>query len=244
MKIVICEDERYWSEVLKLSISNWAISRKVGFNCETFFSPHGLISYFADGAAADVLFLDISFGEKMIDGMTLAKRLRKTGNTIPIIFVTVDSHRAADGYLVEAMGFLSKPIDEGRLALFLDLIVKRQRSQRMIKITSEGKINKVRQNEIVYVEINNHTVICHMGQRRLKLRGTLGDVLALLDAEHFVQIHRSYVIALDKIDNIKATYPYSVILYKDNELIDLPVSRKYIGRLIELYSDDVLERMI
>jgi DNA-binding LytR/AlgR family response regulator len=40
------------------------------------------------------------------------------GNAIPIIFVTVDAHRAADGYLVEAMGFLPKPIDENRLALF------------------------------------------------------------------------------------------------------------------------------
>lgn len=244
MKIVICEDEQYWSEALKLSISNWAISRKVDFHCDSFSSPHDLTSHIADNADTDVLFLDISLGEKVVDGMTLAKRLRKMGNTIPIIFVTVDSLRAADGYLVEAMGFLSKPIDESRLSLFLDRIIKRQKSQRIIKIMSEGRINNVYQNDIVYAEINDHTVIYHTMQGSLKLRGTLGEVLALLDTDYFVQIHRSYVVALGKIESIKPTYPYSVILHNNNESVDLPVSRKYIDKLIEVYSDDVLERMI
>jgi len=176
--------------------------------------------------------------------MTLAKHLRKMGNTIPIIFVTVDSLRAADGYLVEAMGFLSKPIDEGRLSLFLDRIIKCRKNQRIIKIVAENRLNNVYQKDIMYAEIIDHTVIYHTVKGSLTLRGTLGEVLALLGDEYFVQIHRSYVIALDKIDNIKTTYPYSVSLLENNGLVDLPVSRKYINKLLEVFSDDVLEKMI
>lgn len=244
MKIVICEDDQYWSETLKLLISKWAITRKVNYDCVYFSSPYDLINHIADNLDTDVFFLDISFGEKAIDGMTLAKHLRKMGNTTPIIFVTIDSFRAADGYLVEAMGFLSKPIDENRLSLFLDRVIKRQKNKKIIKIMSEGRINNVCQNDIVYAEINDHTVIYHTVQGSCKLRGTLGEVLSLLDADYFVQIHRSYVIALGKIDSIKTTYPYSVTLHKTNKAVDLPVSRKYIDKLIELYSDDILEKMI
>ncbi|WP_312448147.1 LytR/AlgR family response regulator transcription factor [Lacrimispora sp.] len=244
MKVVICEDEQYWTETLKTSIAKWAAARKVPFHCDSFVLPQELINHLTKNLDTDVLFLDISLGEQVVDGMTLAKHLREMGNTIPIIFVTVDSLRAADGYLVEAMGFLSKPIEEVRLSLFLDRIIKRQKNQRIIKIAAENRLNNVYQKDIVYVEIIDHTVIYHTVKYKLTLRGTLGEVLVLLGDEYFVQIHRSYVIALDKIDNIKTTYPYSVSIHENNGLVDLPVSRKYINNLMEAFSDDVLEKMI
>lgn len=244
MKIVICEDEQYWSEALKTSIAKWAALRKIKTHCSSFDSPYELANHLKAHVDDDVLFLDISLGEKVIDGMTLAKRIRKMGSTIPIIFVTIDSHRAADGYLVEAMGFLSKPIDEDRLVLFLDRIIRRQRNQKILKIMTDGHMTNIYQKDIVCAEINDHTIIYHTTQGSFSLRGTLREILAILDKEYFVQIHRSYVIALDKIDGIKTTYPYVVTLIKRDEIVNLPVSRKYINNLLEVYSDNILEKMI
>ena len=244
MKIAICEDERYWSEVLKTSVSKWAAARKVELDCGCFASPQELINHLKANSDVDLLFLDIALGEKVIDGMILAKRIRKMGSAIPIIFVTSDALRAADGYLVEAMGYLFKPIDEDRLALFLDRIIRRQKRQKVVKIMDEGRVTNFYQKDVVYAEVKDHTIIYHTTQGSISHRGIFSEILANLDDECFAQIHRSFVIALDKVDSIKTTYPYSVDMIKNNETVNLPVSRKYINNLLEMYSDDLLEKMI
>lgn len=242
MKVLICEDNHYWIETIQSLISKWSIQRLV--KCELFClsSPHKVIDYLKHNDV-DVLILDISFGGKKLDGMKLAKYLRLKGHNVPIIFITENIIRAIDGYLVEAIGFLSKPIEERRLSLFLDRIIKNKQINRTIKIMTNGHITSILQQDILYVEVNDHIVTFHTKQNRFQCRGTLSKIVNSLDKDCFVQIHRSYVIALDKIESIKTTYPYAVNLLNKNDIINLPVSRKYIAKLLELYSDNVLEKL-
>ena len=244
MKIVICEDERHWSNELQKSVSRWAIARRIEYQFSVFSAPQELIKYLSTNKDMDVVLLDISLGNEVIDGMVAAKHIRKMGSHVPIIFVTVDSFRAADGYLVEAMGFLGKPIDEKRLSLFLDRILRKKKSEKIIKIVSETAATNVLQSEIVYAEVKDHTIIYHTTKQDISMRGTLSDILELLGSEHFLQIHRSYVIASAKIYKIKSTYPYSVDVLNGIEVVNLPVSRNYIDKLLAVYSDDLLERLI
>lgn len=244
MKIIICEDEQYWAEVLKKAVKKWASVKSVDIQCTCFTTPQRLMLYLKENDHVDVIFLDITLGEASIDGMALAKLIRKTGGSMPIIFVSADPYRAADGYLVEAMGYLVKPIDENRLTLFLDRIIKQKRSQRVIIIESESRVTPINLRDIIFVEIRNHIVQYHTTQGIVNQRTTLNKVLLSLGEEYFVQIHRSYIIALDRIESIKSTYPYSVTLTVDNEPEELPVSRKYIKNLLDVYSDDLLEKMI
>lgn len=244
MKIVICQEEQYWIDTLKTAIAKWSSVRNIKCATTYFLSPQEMITYFTTHLDIDVLFLDISLGNQEIDGVILAKHIRKMGITVPIIFVSVDSYRAVDGYLVEAMGFLSKPIDENRFSLFLDRIVKKQRSKKAIKITVGGHIRNIFQDDIIYAEIHDHTVMYHTTQECLKFRSTLKEVLSTLDSAFFMRTHRSYIIRLDKIQSIKTTYPYSVNLHLDNEIVRLPLSRSYIDELLEVYSGDILGEMI
>jgi DNA-binding LytR/AlgR family response regulator len=244
MRIAICEDENYWVEAMKASVYQWASMRNIDLHCDVFFSPKELIKHLSVCKDTDVLFLDISLGSEVIDGVAAAKYIRKMGNEIPIIFITADSMRAADGYLVEAIGFLGKPIDEERLTLFLNRIVKQQKNNRVIKIVTENNIINVWQKDMLYAEVNNHTITFHTTKTRISQRGTLGDIFEILGNEHFVQIHRSYVISKEKIHSIKSTYPYSVDLLAGDHIISLPVSRNHIKGLLEIYSDNLLEKMI
>jgi DNA-binding LytR/AlgR family response regulator len=244
MKAVICEDERYWSDVLKEFISRWAANKNIEVQCVDFSSSQELIQYLRVHMDIDVVLLDISLGSEDIGGMTAAKYIRKMGNRVPIVFVTVDSARAIDGYLVEAMGFLKKPVDEKRLSLFLDRVVKLKKPEQVFNIITESTVNNVHQRDIIFVEVNNHTIIYHTAREKIRLRGTLNEVMQLLGCENFVQIHRSYVISKSKIYRIKTTYPYSVDLLNGHEVMNLPVSRNYINHLLEVYSDEVLERIL
>lgn len=244
MNVIICEDEKYWIQEIKSSLLRWSEARGIDCNCSCFSVPKELITYIESHKDIDLLLLDISLGEKEVDGMTLAKHIRKIGSAVPIIFITSDSTKAAEGYLVEAVGFLSKPIDDTRFALFLDKSVQRQKGRKTIKLISEGHMINIFQKDINYVEIDNHTITFHTVQGNISLRGTLAEVLAELDETSFVQIHRSYVVALDKINSLKTNYPYAVEIVENNKTVYLPVSRKYKERLIEKYSDDILEKII
>jgi len=244
MKIAICEDEEFWVDSLLASVSQWAKSRNIEITYCNFFLPQTLIEFLFNEEEPDVIFLDISFGKESIDGMNAANHIRKMGNKIPIIFVTVDQIRAADGYLVEAMGFLSKPIDTKRLTLFLDRIIENQKSERCLKIQTGNGIVNLCQQDIIFVEVVNHTLIYHTTNDKVECRGALCEVLNLWGRDCFVQVHRSYVIPKEKIYNIKATYPYSVNILKGIEIVNLSVGRKYINNLLEVYSDDVLGRII
>lgn len=244
VRVIICEDEKYWNDILKASVTKWAESRKTELQCNCFYSPKELINYFVAHSDADAIFLDISLGNEMIDGMATAKQIRKMGNHVPIIFVTVDSARAVDGYLVEAMGFLCKPIDEKRLSLFLDRILKRKKNEKMINFSSESELIVIPQSDVIYAEVINHTIHYHTRKREIKIRGTLTEIIDMLGTEDFIQIHRSFIISKSKINKVKATYPYLVDLLDGNKTVALSVGRKYINKLIEAYSDDVLEMMI
>lgn len=244
VKIAICEDELHWSNEIKKSVSRWAINRNIEMQCNSFRTPGELLHHLTISSGTDLVLLDICLGNEVIDGIVTAKHIRKMGNQIPIIFVTVDSFRATDGYLVEAMGFLVKPIDEKRLALFLDRILRKKKNERIIKIVSDTTVTNVPQSDIVYAEVNNHTIIYHTIQKQISLRGTLSNIMETLGRDNFIQVHRSFVVAKAKIYKIKSTYPYSVDMLKGIDTINLSVSRSYIDNLLAEYSDDMLERLI
>lgn len=244
MKIAICEDEEFWIESLQTSVHQWAKPQDIEIQYQKCSSPHTLIEYLLNETGIDVVFLDISFGKEIIDGINAAKYIRKMGSKVPIIFVTVDSIRAVDGYLVEAMGFLSKPIDVKRLTLFMDRIIENQKSERSVNIQIGNEIVNLCQRDIIFVEVINHTLIYHMIDSEVECRGSLSEMLSFWNSGNFIRIHRAYVISKDKIYSIKTTYPYSVNLLSGTEIKKISVSRKYIDNLLEVYSDDVLERII
>lgn len=135
-----------------------------------------------------------------------------------------------------AAEFLKNKIAFGKL--------KRKKNERIINIISENVVANVPQSDIVYAEVNNHTIIFHTVQKQISRRGTLTDIMEILGNDDFIQIHRSFVVAKSKIYKIKSTYPYSVDMLKGIDTINLPVSRSYIENLLEVYSDNMLERLI
>ncbi|MEG0495908.1 MAG: LytTR family DNA-binding domain-containing protein [Eubacterium sp.] len=231
MKFLICEDEKTWEERIKILAEKWAIAKDIDTQFICFSSPEKVVDYFSKN-------IDISLGEKVPDGIILAKSIRLTGSEVPIIFITNDTQRAPDGYLVDASGFLEKPIDEKRFIHFLNKIWNRKKHDKTIKLTVDRLLITIKLKDIVYIEVINHDILYHTTTHNFKTRGTLSNVLNLLDKDCFVQIHRSYIIRLEKIIGVKTSYPYAVIMQMNNEKLKLTVSRKFFNHLMTTYTDD------
>ena len=172
----------------------------------------------------DLIFLDIQMPD--MDGLELAHMLPKE---TMIIFTTAFKEYAFDSYEVSALDFLLKPI---RYQKFLGAAEKALRwfelldaaanapqatltpreDKTSVFVKSEGQLRKVEFSDIRYVEGMKDYVLLHLCSERhpIVTHITMKAVEELLPSGNFMRVHRSYIVALDKIDSIGGTYDISV----------------------------------
>ena len=174
--------------------------------------------------APDLVFLDIQMPD--LSGMELS-RMVPAGTRI--IFTTAFKQYAFESYEVSALDFLLKPI---RYQKFLEAAEKARQwfalvegaeaaeaaagsspgQQDSIFVKSEGQLRKVAFTDIKYVEGMKDYVLLHLcsEKRPLVTHITMKAVEELLPAGAFMRVHRSYIVALDKIDSVSGTNDISI----------------------------------
>lgn len=206
MKIVLLNKDNHEIQNINDSLANWSISRKINLEIENFHSMNQLIQYLLINKTSPIVLLIHDDFIEAIHDMEIIRILTK-----------------------------SKCLDFQRLFDFLDKINSVLESDKIIPILTTTKIIQLKQQEILYVEVNNHTITYHTFEEHISTRGSMKNILTQLGKEHFIQIHRSYAISKKNIFCIKKTYPYAVKICCNDEKIELPVSRNRINDLIEIY---------
>ena len=146
MKIAVCEDQKEEADWLCTAIRSWAADKKLPVDVVSFGDAASFL-FSLDDNVYDVLSLDIKMpGE---DGVTLAKRLRNMNNNVFIVFVTGEKEYVMEGYEVDAVNYLLKPVDTGQVGKCLDRIYGKTDIQQPYIILDTGeKMLKLLQKEI------------------------------------------------------------------------------------------------
>ena len=107
-KIAICDDEQNQIDYMASIVASW--SAHAGHNCEirTFTSAEAFLFEYEEDKAFDILLLDIEM--ENMNGIELAKRIRKDHNRAEIIFITSHFEFVWEGYEVDALHYLTKQI--------------------------------------------------------------------------------------------------------------------------------------
>lgn len=203
----------------------------------------------------DLLFLDIQM--PVLSGFDLLKRLRK--NKLPlIIFLTAYDEYALRAFEVQALDYLLKPIDDERFAEAItrarrqlkhrseDSIEERLReliaqhdhptatpSDRFVQrftVRTGSKITFVLVDEIDWIEAVGDYAGLHVNDKTPLVRETLNALEARLDPAKFVRIHRSAIVQLSRICEVR-TLPNRELRVRLGSGADLKVSRTYRDRL-------------
>jgi len=154
----------------------------------------------------DLLFLDINMPD--ISGLTLARSLKKKPL---LIFTTAHKDYAFDGFELEAIDFLLKPIEFERFSKAVQkalnaYLIKRSAEENngeCIVVYSEYKAIKIPLSEIEYIESLEDYIKIHLPQGRPILTLlSLKKVLERLPADKFKRIHRSYAVPVNKVKSI------------------------------------------
>lgn len=177
--------------------------------------------------SVDLIFLDINMPE--ISGLTLAKSVNNSTN---IIFTTAYREYAVEGFDLQAVDYLLKPISFERflkaVQKYFDLHVSIRTnsqeaapaSQDSIFVRSDRKMIKVRFDSIQYIESLSDYIKIYTEKEVIVTRETIKNIESKLPAQDFLRIHRSFIVSLNGIDSY--TNEYVEVGSKA-----IPISRSY-----------------
>ena len=218
MRIAIIDDEKSEQLLLEKYVLEWGHSHYHFIEVVFFPNSESFLFSWEEDKLYDLLILDIEMGE--MNGVELAKCIRKEDEKIPIMFATGYDDYMALGYDVSAIHYLMKPIDKDKLFGVLNRIWKEKKEEdKLFFETIEGNLN-IESHKIWYIEAAKHQCILWSESKELVLKESLGAVEEKLkDKVYFVKCHRSYIVNLN---HVAAVLKKEILL--DNQ-IALPLSR-------------------
>ena len=150
----------------------------------------------------DLIFMDIDM--PYLDGLSAARKLRELDREACLVFVTNMARYAIRGYEVAAFDFIVKPVTDAGLALTLERVKSHlaARERRAVMIRSGENRLKVSLNEILYVEIERHSITYHLLNGTVASYGTLKSVEELLNDPLFVRCNNCYLVNLRHVNAI------------------------------------------
>lgn len=151
MRICFCDDEPAMRQLLEQMVRRWA--QQTGTACELSCcaSAEQMLFENQENFAFDLILLDIQM-ERM-DGIQLAKTIRQRDQRVLIAFLTAVREHVFEGYEVQAVRYLLKPLQEEKLFELLQLAADRAREQRPYLILGpEGERRKVYLDALLSVE--------------------------------------------------------------------------------------------
>jgi two-component system LytT family response regulator len=177
---------------------------------------------------ADLLFADINMPD--LNGLDFVKSLEKK---IPVIFTTAYSEYAIEGFQVDALDYLLKPIS---YAMFLKSANKAkawfdlnqrpeepaQAQNEYIFVKAEHRLIRIQLSEIKYIEGSNEYIIIHLTKDKpLTTLMRMKNIELMLPTTHFMRIHRSFIVNLNHVKVIERNR----IVFDDK--IYIPVGEQY-----------------
>jgi two-component system LytT family response regulator len=231
IRCIIVDDEPTAREILQIHIEK-IVGLHLMATCKNALEAFSILQ----NEQIDLVFLDIHMPE--VSGISLAKSI---GKNTKVIFTTAFRDYAIDGFNLQAVDYLLKPISLERLlqsvqkyrneTLNQPLTVPEKDLEAHMFVRADRKMVKVRLKEIVYIESLSDYLKIFTIDEIIITREAISNIEAKLPSDQFFRIHRSFIVAM----NYVSSYTKEFVELKDKQL---PISRSYRTFVINL-----LERM-
>ncbi len=204
MTIAVVDDDDRQKEYLIKLIKKWADSRSIAADVCGYGSAEAFLFDY-EGKPVNLLLLDIEMRGQ--NGMELAKRLRARGDSLPIVFITGFADYMNEGYDVEALHYLLKPLDDEKLVKVLDRYAERKAdvAGELVVDTENGSMH-LNPAELMYAEAFGRICRLYMHDgRKIDAHAGIGELRERLSTGEFVGCHRSYIVNLRYVRTIGRT---------------------------------------
>lgn len=202
LEIAIVEDEENYRNILCEYLSR--------YEKETGDKIH--LSIFTDGdeivenymAEYDMILMDIEM--QFMNGMDAARRIREVDTAVIIVFITNMAQYAIQGYEVDALDYILKPISYFAFSQRIQRAIRRmkKREDHYINIVSKKGVNKVSVSDIGWIESEGHRLIYHAKEQVYE--STLNSMKEMeqeLKKYNFFRCNKGYLVNLAHVKAIR-----------------------------------------
>lgn len=219
LSIAVCDDIALECTQLARQIRRIAKTSGYDIILREFYTGQSLLQ---STESFDILFLDIKMPD--INGMELARLLRRREETCLLVFVTAVSEYVFEAYDVEAFAYLVKPATDEQLHKVLSRASEklRKESTEFLLVSSQHLVRKIPLKDIVYMEAMGRILVIHTLQDVVETYGQIGLMEKRLSGKNFFRCHKGYLINLKYVDTFDKTQ-----IYMETKEIVLLAKRRY-----------------
>ena len=201
-QFAICDDRPEDSRLVASLTARWAQRAGAEVELEIFPSAEAFLFRYEERKDFDVLLLDIEMTG--MDGVELARTVRRDNEAVQIVFITGYSDYIAEGYEVSALHYLMKPVKEEKFDQVLTRAVSRlARNEPFLTLELPGETVRVPLPEIRYLDVQQNYVTVH-AKEDYTLKRPLAELEAELD-RRFSRVGRSCIVNLTRIRRVART---------------------------------------
>lgn len=234
LKCMIIDDEEIFSQLIGTYIKKTPFLSMEG----AFNNPFEALTALSANNDIDLIFLDVLMPG--LNGIELAKAINVKSK---IIFISSMSDYAIDGFELNAVDYLLKPVPYDRFLKAVQKVLdatanhsnnavvpttyEDSQEPDILFVRCEGKIVKVNISEILFIEAKKEYISICTANNKLMTLQSLHHMEKVLMNKKFIRVHKSFIVALDKIDVIERNR----IIIKQNYI---PIGESYRGHFFEL----------
>lgn len=234
ISIAIVEDDKIYCEKLADYLISYSEERNVKLKLSVFSDGEDIVTNYK--SEFDIILMDVKM--TFLDGMRAAEKIRKVDKDVVIIFITSTPQYAIQGYTVDALDYLLKPVSYFALSERLDRAIDRMRQRtdkQYLMISVKGGFRKLDLSQLRYVEIWDHNLTFHMvGEDIETKKGSIRDLEKNLDGKKFFRCNKCYLINLEYVDSLQNN---DVTLGKDVVRVSRAKKKELMDALNDYYNE-------
>ena len=201
LRIAVVEDDKTYAAQLKEYLVRYGTEKNQKISVALFPDGEDIVTDYS--AEFDIILMDVEM--TFMDGMTTAERIREKDNEVVIIFITNMPQYAIQGYKVDALDYVLKPISYFAFSQRIERALTRVKKKEATYITvaQKGGKKKLNVDKICYVEVRDHDLIYHSTKGDIVTKSSMKEAEDTLGGTKFFRCNRCYLVNLEYVEDFR-----------------------------------------
>lgn len=219
-QVALCEDEIVFLQTLKKVCREILEKLNIGYHITAYENSKDFWADFSgEQKRYDLILLDIVMDG--MNGMELANAIRKFDRETGIIFVTSNREYVLEGYDVDALHYLMKPVDATTLEKLIKKTYQDKFQNNYFDLRSGSQSQRLVIKDMISLETVGRKVEITLSDKTLYYSGKLTELLGQLPKNYFIRCHQAFAVNIGNIWELNRSNAIAV----NGKII--PVSRSY-----------------